>query len=113
MPKSVDQRIVNMKFNNSQFERGVKTTMKSVKKLEESLIIDPESQKKLIDSALIILEELLIKVVIDIRDIREYEPNKKQVIIEKVRKDIQGYKEYQNMISTIRNTPIVTDVNKK
>lgn len=34
---SVDNRIVNMKFDNASFERGVSTTMSSLSKLEQSL----------------------------------------------------------------------------
>lgn len=34
---SIDNRIVNMHFNNSNFESGVKTTLDSLKKLNESL----------------------------------------------------------------------------
>lgn len=37
MPNSVDQRIVNMKFDNSQFETGVNQTVKTIDKLNEKL----------------------------------------------------------------------------
>lgn len=39
MGNSVDQRIVQMQFDNAQFERGVATTMSSLKKLDKSLAL--------------------------------------------------------------------------
>lgn len=37
MSREIDQRIVEMRFDNQQFEHGVKTTMSSLDKLKESL----------------------------------------------------------------------------
>ena len=37
MSKSIEQRIVEMKFDNRQFESGVKTSMSTIDKLKESL----------------------------------------------------------------------------
>jgi tape measure domain-containing protein len=37
MSNSVDQRIVEMQFDNAQFEKGVATTLASLKKLDQSL----------------------------------------------------------------------------
>lgn len=45
---SVDNRIVSMKFDNAQFERGVSTTISSMDKLKQSLNFS-ESQKHLQD----------------------------------------------------------------
>lgn len=40
MSKSVEERIVEMRFDNQQFERGVQTTMGTLGKLKESLKLD-------------------------------------------------------------------------
>ena len=37
MSNSVDQRIVQMEFDNAQFERGVGTTLASLKALDQNL----------------------------------------------------------------------------
>lgn len=37
MPKQVDQRIVQMQFDNKKFEQGVQTTLQSINKLDTSL----------------------------------------------------------------------------
>ena len=37
MSKTIDERVVSMKFDNSQFERGAKETMTTLQKLEQSL----------------------------------------------------------------------------
>ena len=37
MSKEIDQKVVEMRFDNKRFERNVQTTMSSIKKLEESL----------------------------------------------------------------------------
>lgn len=46
MSNEIDQRIVEMQFDNKQFERGVKTTVDSLNKLKEGLNLD-ESAKSL------------------------------------------------------------------
>lgn len=40
MSKTVDNRVVEMQFDNKQFESGVRTTLNSLKKLKESLKLD-------------------------------------------------------------------------
>ena len=49
MSNSIDERVVQMQFQNSQFEHGVKETLKSLDKLKESLKFDEaaEGLKKL------------------------------------------------------------------
>ena len=37
MSKEIDQKVVEMRFDNKHFESNVQTTMSSIKKLEESL----------------------------------------------------------------------------
>mgnify|MGYP000357651758 CR=1 FL=1 len=37
MSKVVDSRVVEMRFDNAQFERNVKTTMSTLDKLKEKL----------------------------------------------------------------------------
>ena len=37
MSKTVDSRVVEMRFDNAQFERNVKTTMSTLEKLKEKL----------------------------------------------------------------------------
>ena len=44
MSKEVDQRVVEMQFDNKQFEQGVSTTMSSVEKLKKSLKFDGVSK---------------------------------------------------------------------
>jgi len=46
MTKKVDDRIVEMQFNNKQFESGVQTSIKTVEKLKQGLNLD-ESAKSL------------------------------------------------------------------
>ena len=41
---SIDQRIVEMQFNNSQFERGVKDTMKTLENLKKNLNLDSSTK---------------------------------------------------------------------
>lgn len=41
---SVDQRVVEMKFNNRQFESGVKTSMSSLERLKSALNLDTASR---------------------------------------------------------------------
>lgn len=41
---SIDQRIVEMQFNNSQFERGVKDTMKTLDNLKKNLNLDSSTK---------------------------------------------------------------------
>ena len=40
MSQSVDKRIVEMRFDNQQFEKGVQTTMSTLEKLRHSLKLD-------------------------------------------------------------------------
>ena len=40
MSKSVEERIVEMRFDNQQFEKGVQTTMGTLDKLKQSLRLD-------------------------------------------------------------------------
>ena len=40
MSKSVEERIVEMRFDNQQFEKGVQTTMGTLDKLKHSLKLD-------------------------------------------------------------------------
>lgn len=40
MSKSVEKRIVEMRFDNQQFEKGVQTTMGTLDKLKHSLKLD-------------------------------------------------------------------------
>ena len=40
MSQSVDKRIVEMRFDNQQFEKGVQTTMGTLEKLRHSLKLD-------------------------------------------------------------------------
>ena len=40
MSRSVEERIVEMRFNNQQFERGVQTTMSTLDKFKQSLRLD-------------------------------------------------------------------------
>lgn len=44
MSKEVDQKVVEMQFDNKQFEQGVSTTMSSVEKLKKSLKFDGVSK---------------------------------------------------------------------
>lgn len=44
MSKTVDQRVVEMRFDNKEFERNVSTTMSSVEKLKKSLNFDGASK---------------------------------------------------------------------
>ena len=37
MSKKVDERVVEMRFDNAQFESGVKTTMSTLDKLKAAL----------------------------------------------------------------------------
>ena len=37
MSSSIDQRIVEMQFDNKEFESGIQTSLKSIKKLENNL----------------------------------------------------------------------------
>jgi tape measure domain-containing protein len=50
MSRSVDERIVDMQFNNSQFESGVKDSLDSLDKLKKGLNLD-ESSRSLNDLA--------------------------------------------------------------
>src|SRR5690606_4254903 len=43
---SIDERVVAMRFDNGQFERGIKMTMSSLKSLKKGLNLD-ESKKSL------------------------------------------------------------------
>lgn len=49
MSRAIDERIVEMQFQNDQFERGIKQSTKSLKNLKESLKLDDsaESTRKL------------------------------------------------------------------
>ena len=38
MSKTIDEKVVSMRFDNQQFERGVKQTQNSVQDLKKSLI---------------------------------------------------------------------------
>ena len=38
--KSVEKRVVEMQFDNQQFEKGVRTTMGTLEKLRQSLKLD-------------------------------------------------------------------------
>ena len=40
MSKSIDERVVEMQFDNQQFEKGISTSMKSLDKLKKSLQLD-------------------------------------------------------------------------
>lgn len=40
MSRTVDQRVVEMQFDNGQFERNVKTSMSTLDKLKQSLNMD-------------------------------------------------------------------------
>ena len=40
MGRSVDERVVEMRFDNQQFERGVKSTMGTLDRLKQSLKLD-------------------------------------------------------------------------
>ena len=44
MSKTIDQRVVEMQFDNKQFERNVSTTMSSVDKLKQKLNFDGVSK---------------------------------------------------------------------
>lgn len=44
MSKSIDERIVEMQFNNQQFESGVRSTLGSIDKLKSSLNFDKSSK---------------------------------------------------------------------
>lgn len=44
MSTTIDQKVVEMRFDNQQFERGVATTMDSIKKLEKSLDLSGASK---------------------------------------------------------------------
>lgn len=49
MSRAIDERVVEMQFQNDQFERGIKQSTKSLKNLKESLKLDDsaESTRKL------------------------------------------------------------------
>lgn len=40
MSKSIDERVVEMQFDNQQFEKGISTSVKSLDKLKKSLKLD-------------------------------------------------------------------------
>lgn len=40
MSRSVDERVVSMKFDNDQFEQGVNETMKTLDKFKQKLHFD-------------------------------------------------------------------------
>lgn len=40
MSKSIDERVVSMKFDNNQFEKGVSETMSTLDKLKKKLNFD-------------------------------------------------------------------------
>ena len=40
MPGNMDERVVSMEFDNKQFEKNVKTSMKTIDDLKESLDFD-------------------------------------------------------------------------
>ena len=40
MTKSIDERVVEMQFNNKQFESGISTSLKSIDKLKAGLNFD-------------------------------------------------------------------------
>jgi len=42
---SIDQRIVNMQFNNQQFESGIQSSVKSLDNLKKGLDLDGASEK--------------------------------------------------------------------
>lgn len=44
MSKEVDQRVVQMRFDNQQFERGVKTTLGTLEKLKSGLNLDKSAK---------------------------------------------------------------------
>ena len=39
MSQSVDKRIVEMRFDNQQFEKGVQTTMSTLEKLDRKSVV--------------------------------------------------------------------------
>ena len=41
MSSSIDQRIVEMQFDNAQFEKGISTSLKSLDNLEKGLKLEP------------------------------------------------------------------------
>ncbi len=40
MSNSIDERIVNMQFNNKQFESGISTSLSSIEKLKKGMDFD-------------------------------------------------------------------------
>ena len=40
MSNAIDQRVVEMQFNNKQFESGIQTSLKSLSQLEKGLRLD-------------------------------------------------------------------------
>ena len=50
MSKTVDQRVVEMRFDNNQFEKGISESIKSLDKLKASLNFDNAIPKSTIDS---------------------------------------------------------------
>ena len=50
MSNKVDQRIVEMRFENSQFEKGVSQSISSLDKLKQSLNFDKSISKSSFDS---------------------------------------------------------------
>ena len=44
MSKTVDERVVSMQFDNRRFERNVKTSMGTIKKLKNSLNFEETSK---------------------------------------------------------------------
>ena len=40
MSKTIDERVVEMRFDNKQFEQNVQTSISSIEKLEKSLKIE-------------------------------------------------------------------------
>ena len=61
MSTTVDRRIVDMQFNNQQFESGIKTSMNSLDKFEEALKDGRISPSEAIGIAVAIIS-LLIRV---------------------------------------------------
>ena len=45
MSKTIDEKVVEMRFDNQQFEKGVATTINSIKNLEKSCNMTPAVQE--------------------------------------------------------------------
>ena len=49
MSTTVDNRVVQMRFDNKQFEQGVQTSLNSLKKLNEALLFKGAGNSKVLD----------------------------------------------------------------